>query len=295
MGQKLSLPLVSVITVSWNKKKEVLELIGSLIKQKYERKEIIVVDNASTDGTVNFLKAKYPTLRVIALEKNYGLNRGFNIGVANAKGEIIIGTDHDCILEDNQVFDKVVECFKKDPRLGIIAFKVKSLFTKKDAWDNPVHLLEGNSEQGYPCLTYNGSGFAILKDVYTRAGGLDEQFFIYYGEIDLTLRVLELGYKCKYFPDIIVFHKSFKLPTSTWYRKITRRNWTWFIWKNFPFKEIVKLKFLPFLSLLPKNPTLFLSVFFETMSGLYPLLKKRKPLSFETINYYKVVRTNGVT
>ena len=293
--KKSKLPFISLITLSWNKKEDVIELVKTLLNQKYEMKEIIVVDNASTDSTVEFLKAKYPSLKVIPLEKNYGLNRGFNIGVASAKGEIIIGVDHDCILEDEEVVGKVVRCFKKNPKLGIVAFRVKSLFTRKDAWDNPVHLTRGETEHGHSCLTYNGCGFAILKEVYTRAGGLDEQFFIYYGEIDLTLRVLELGYKCKYFPDVIVFHKSLKSPISNWYIKITQRNWAWFIWKNFPFNEIVNVKFLPFLFLLRRNPTLFFSILFETMSGFYQILKKRRVLSSETIDYYGVLRMNGKT
>jgi hypothetical protein len=286
-----NLPLVSIITVSWNRKRDVSELVESLLRQTYKEKEIIVVDSASTDGTVDFLKTKYPSIRVIPLERNYGLHKGFNVGVAEAKGKIIVGIDHDCVLDDKEVIDKVVARFRENPKLGIVAFKVKSFFTKKDAWDNPPpHLIEGNPERGYPCLTYNGSGFAILREVYMKAGGLDEQFVIYYGEIDLTLRVLEIGYECKYLPDIIVFHKSSNPPTSNWYIKITQRNWAWFIWKNFPFQEIVRLRFLPFLFLLRINPTLFFSVLFETLSGFCQVLKKRKPLSYETINYYKVLR-----
>jgi len=96
----LSSPFVSMITVSWNKKGKIIELIESLLRQKYERKEIIVVDNASTDGTVDVLKQKYPLLKIIPLDENFGLHKGFNVGVKCAKGEIIIGMDQDCVLMD---------------------------------------------------------------------------------------------------------------------------------------------------------------------------------------------------
>jgi len=289
------LTLVSIITVSWNRKKDVSELVKSLLKQTYREKEIIIVDNASTDGTVSFLKTKYPSLKIIPLDKNYGLHRGFNIGVENAKGKIIIGIDHDCILVDKKAVDKVVNYFKENPKLGIIAFRVKTLFTKEDAWDNPMHLTKRNSKKGYPCLAYNGSGFAVLRNVYRRAGGLDEQFFTYHGEIDMTLRAVEAGHECRYFPDIIVFHKSFSTPpTSDWYIKITQRNWAWFLWKNFPFREIINFGFLPSKRLLFKKPVLFFVFLFETLAGFYQVLKKRKPLSYKTINYYKVIKAIGV-
>lgn len=290
--KKSKLPFISLITLSWNKKEDIIELVKTLLNQKYEMKEIIVVDNASTYGTVDILKQKYPFLRIIQLDKNYGLHKGFNVGVKCAKGEIIIGVDQDCVLMDEDVVKKVVKYFKENRKLGIVAFRVKSLFTRKDAWDNPVYLASGKTEYGYPCLAYNGCGFAILKEVYTKAGGLDEQFFIYHGEIDLTLRVLELGYECKYFPGVIVFHKSLKPPTSIWYSKITKRNWEWFIWKNFPFNEIIKARFLPLLFLLGRNPFQFFSILFDTMPGFYQILKKRKPLSNETIEYYNVLRMN---
>lgn len=284
----MSLPLVSIITVSWNKREEITELIGSLIKQKYERKEIIVVDNASTDGTVDLLKQKYPSVRIILLDKNYGLHKGFNVGVKHTKGKIIIGIDQDTVLMDESVIKKVVEYFKGNRKLGIIAFNVKNFYSKEDSWDNPRFLKNGELKDGYPCLAYNGCGFAVLKDAYEKAGGLCEEFFIYYGEIDLTLRVIELRYQCKYFPTITVFHKSSQnRPNTSWYVRTTRRNGAWFIWKNFPFYEVVKYRFGLPSHLLLRKPALFFHISFEILAGLFQILKKRRRLSQNTIGYYK--------
>lgn len=281
--------MVSFIIVSWNKKQEIMELVESLIKQKYERKEIIVVDNASTDGTVNILRQKYPLLKIIQLDKNYGLHKSFNMGVKYAEGGIIIGVDQDCILMDDGVIDKVVNYFKGNQKLGILAFNVKNYYSKKNAWDDPIILKEGQSEKGYPCLAYNGCGFAFLKDVYNKTGGLTEEFFIYYGEIEITLRTIELEYECRYFPNITVFHKSFLKPSYTnWYIKITARNWIWFGWKNLPIYEMVTPRFVLTLgSLLIKKPAQTFPTLFEALKGLSQILKKRKKLSRTTINYYK--------
>lgn len=286
--KKLDLPFVSLITVSWNKKGDTIELIKSLLKQKYGKKEIVVVDNASTDGTVEILREEFPLITIIPLDKNYGLHKGFNAGVKYTKGEIIIGVDQDCVLMDENVIKKVVKNFKENQKLGIIAFNVKNYYSQENAWDNPRFLKEGKLRRGDPCLDYNGCGFAVLKDVYDRAGGLSEEFFIYCGEIDLTLRVIELGYECRYFPNITVFHKSSpSRPNTSWYIKIVARNWAWFVWKNFPFYELVKHRFGLSSYLLFKEPALFFSTSFEILAGLFQILKKRRCLSQSTINYYK--------
>jgi hypothetical protein len=296
------LPLVSVITVSWNRKKDVSELVESLLEQTYERKEIIVVDNASADGTVEFLHTNFPNIRVIALKRNYGLHGGFNIGAAKAKGDIIIGVDHDCVLDDVHAIDKVVKCFTENPKLGIVAFKVENYSSREVSWDNPLHLPDGDSQRGYPCIAYNGCGFAVLKDIYDKVGGLDEQFFVYVGELDLTLRVINVGYECGYFPDIVVLHKSSIPPTSTWYKKIVYRNWVWFVFKNFPFKDFVKFTLSRFRTLLyaihsPSFSTslsLFYDVAFSALSGLPQIIRKRKPISPKAYDYYKTIMTKGI-
>jgi hypothetical protein len=286
--KKLNLPFVSLITVSWNKKEDTIELIRSLLKQKYGNKEIVVVDNASTDGTVEILREEFPLITIIPLDKNYGLHKGFNVGVKCAKGEIIIGVDQDCVLMDENVIKKVVKYFEGNRKLGIIAFNVKNYYSKEDSWDNPRFLKKNGLDEGYPCVAYNGCGFAVLKDVYERAGGLCEEFSIYHGEIDLTLRVIELGYQCRYFPNITVFHKSSQnRPNTSWYIKITARNWAWFIWKYFPFYEVVRQRFGLPLNLLFKKPSLFFHAFFEILGGLFKILRKRRQLSKSTISYYK--------
>src|SRR5208283_653650 len=132
-------------------------------------------------------------------------------------------------------------------------------------------------------------GFAILRDVYNKAGGLTEEFFIYYGEIDITLRVIELEYECRYFSNITVFHKSSLKPShSNWYIKTTARNWLWFGWKNLPLYEMLTPRFTMTLgSILINKPAQIFPTLFETFAGLSPILKKRKKLSRTTINYYK--------
>jgi len=298
--QKTSQLSISVVVVSWNRKTDLVDLLDSLIKQTYPKLEIIVVDNASTDGTLQTLKKRYSNLKIVALKKNYGLHAGFNYGVSKASGDIIIGTDQDCIIKDPDVTSKVAVAFQQNPKLGVLAFRVKSQFTDGDMWDNPMHLEKGFSEKGYFSLTFNGGGFAVPRKVCAQIGGYDEQFFIYHGEIDLTLRVLDLGYQCRYFPDIGVYHKAVGHRQTTWYYRTTNRNYEWFLWKNFTFSEIIKIRILPVIWELKKHPSDFFRLTFEnlrtiydTLPGYYKVLKKRKVLSKKTIQYFEFLRLKG--
>jgi GT2 family glycosyltransferase len=299
--EKQDFPLyVSIVVVGWNNKKDLQELLDSLVAQTYPELEIVVVDNASTDGTLAALK-KYPNLKIVALKKNYGLHAGFNYGASKAKGDIILGTDQDCIIKDKNAVTKVAEAFKQNPKLGVLAFRVISLFSGEDMWDNPQHLKTGSSRQGFFSISFNGAGFAIPKKIYQQTGGYDEQFFIYQGEVDLTLRAIDLGYQCRYFPDIAVYHKAVGHKQSEWYYRKVKRNYEWFLWKNFPFNEYIRVRILPTIWELRKQPSSFPRLFYENLrtlldalSGLSQIRKKKKILSKKTIQFFEYLRVKGV-
>jgi GT2 family glycosyltransferase len=297
--QQVSQLPVSIVAVSWNNKKDMQELLDSLLSQTYPKLEIVVVDNASTDGTLQALK-KYTKIKVVALKKNYGLHAAFNFGLSKAKGDVVIGIDQDCILKDTMVASKVANAFIQNPKLGVLAFNVKSLFTGQNMWDNPIHINMGTVERGFFSLTYNGGGFAVSKKVCMQIGGYDEQFFIYHGEIDLTLRIIDLGFQCRYFPDIIVYHKAFSHRQTEWYYRTTNRNYEWFLMKNFPFNEIARVRILPVIWQLKKKPADFFRLSYENMRtvfdalpGYYLAFKKRKVLSEKTIQYFEYLRVKG--
>jgi GT2 family glycosyltransferase len=298
--QQVSQLPVSIVAVSWNNKKDMQELLDSLVGQTYCDLEIIVVDNASTDGTLQAVK-KYPNVKVVALKKNYGLHAAFNYGVTKASGTIIVGTDQDCIIKDRNAVAKVAEAFAQNPKLGTLAFRVISQFSGEDMWDNPQHLKLGEPERGFFSLGFNGAGFAVPKKVLAQIGGYDEQFFIYHGEIDLTLRAVDVGYQSRYFPNVTVYHKAVGHKQSEWYYRKTRRNYEWFLWKNFPFSEYVRVRVLPLIWELRRHPSSFPKLFSENLktiwdalSGLPLVFKKRKVLSKKTIQYFEYLRVKGV-
>ena len=104
-------PLVSVIIVTWNRKDDILDALNALVRQTYKNLEIIVVDNGSSDGTSNEIKKKYPNCNLIILSSNLGCEEGFNVGMVNSNGDILIFLDSDAYFEDDGIF-KIIEKFK---------------------------------------------------------------------------------------------------------------------------------------------------------------------------------------
>ena len=92
-------PLVSVVIVTWNRRMDVLMAVQSVYTQPYPNVEVIVVDNGSSDGTVEALAAAYPAATVIAMKRNLGVAAGRNPGIAVARGEFVVILDSDAILD----------------------------------------------------------------------------------------------------------------------------------------------------------------------------------------------------
>src|SRR4051794_19397133 len=93
-------PTVSVLIVNWNRQDYIKETLSQLRKQPYPGMEILVVDNGSTDGTQDMITSEFPEVRLLRLEKNVGQCTGLNIGLENARAEIVISLDNDATYTD---------------------------------------------------------------------------------------------------------------------------------------------------------------------------------------------------
>ena len=122
MAFRVENPLVSIIIVTWNRKDDVLESVRSVYVQDYPEFEVIVVDNASTDGTAEALREAYPQVRVIELGQNVGASGGRNYGIEVAGGEIIFTLDSDASLQKDTL-ERVVRKLKEEPDVGILSCK----------------------------------------------------------------------------------------------------------------------------------------------------------------------------
>jgi len=123
------LPLVTVNILTWNRKADLERLLVALMKQSYANLEIIVVDNASTDGTSEMVESKFPDVRLFRLSENNGVG-SWNTGFENANGEYTLVLDDDCFPEEGAI-RKMVDKFRQEPDIGLIAFRILDLETRE--------------------------------------------------------------------------------------------------------------------------------------------------------------------
>lgn len=215
-------PLVSVIIVNWNGKKYLKDCFSSLVKNSYKNIEIIFVDNASTDGSVSFVKKHYPSFKVFENLTNLGFAGGQEIAFRKAKGDAILLLNIDTIVEKNLI-SELVKGLYSDKKIGAVQPKIL-LFPEKKLIDSigSFFIINGDlyhygREKNHLLPLYNkkmeifsAKGACILfrKDVLKKTGLFDKEYFAYFEETDLCMRIWLAGFKVMYIPTTAIYHKG---------------------------------------------------------------------------------------
>ena len=227
------MPQLSIIIVNYNVKEFIKNLLYSLEKALIEiSSEIIIVDNASVDGSVEDIKNKFPNVTLIANNENIGFGKANNQGLEIARGEYILLLNPDTIVKED-TFKNLIEFMQSNPNAGMVTCKVL----------NPDGTLQLACRRSFPGpwtsftkvtglsrlfpksklfarynLTYldeneinevdaiSGSFMMLKKEVYQKVGGFDSRFFMYGEDLDLCYRVQSEGYKVYYVPTTEIIH-----------------------------------------------------------------------------------------
>lgn len=202
--------LISILIVTWNRKDDTIAAVRSAYSQGYERFEVIVVDNGSSDGTREALSKIYPEVKVIPLEINIGISAGRNVGIRAAQGDIIVCLDSDARFSYDML-ESTVQRFKSEPALGIINSKIVDPETLELS-DGPGWVYSEKQKQYQDTEFYSWSfsegGAAIRKELIDRVGPFwDVLFFGCEGQ-ELSLRAWDSGYKVLYYPKSVVYHRA---------------------------------------------------------------------------------------
>ena len=203
-----SRPLVSVAILTWNRRRQVLRAIESVMNQSYRPVEIVVVDSASTDGTVDAITTRYPTIKVIRLHKNLGCPEGRNVALANCTGDVLYALDDDGWLAENTL-QVCVDRLKMNPCCGVVCCRVLSPGASV-----------GGSDPDEVRHTFDGGASAFRKEILQVAGFYPSDFFRQGEEGDLALRIIESGYSILYCPEAVMFHETVPLGRTNkllWY------------------------------------------------------------------------------
>ena len=290
-------PLVSVIIVNFNGMKLLKNCVQSLITQTYKNLEIIIVDNASSDNSVEYLRTSYPESVIIENSSNLGFAGGVNTGIRNARGSFIMTLNNDA-WADCQCVERLLSATKSDDRIGMCAAKM--LFPDKRinsagicisrsgaAWDRGMFEVDKGQYDKREEIFGPCAGAALYRrSMFEEIGLFDEDFFLYLEDVDLAFRAHLSGWKCIFVPEAVVHHHhggtaGFMSDLTIYYGN---RNILWWPVKNYPFLTLVlslpwiigrTFGVIPYYALRGRGKVILKSKI-DGLSGLPMIWEKRK-------------------
>ena len=288
-------PKISVVFPIYNGGRQPLECLSSIQKLNYPSKkiEIIVVDNASTDGSDLQIKKKYPQVSLIKNAENLGFAKAVNQAVKKAKGELIFVGNDDLLFEKNSL--KILSTYLvKNKNIGICGGKiyyknkpkkVASAGFQMNKWTGNIYISENPGQLKEPDWV-QGCAMLIQKKVFKKIGYFDEHFTHFFEDFDFCLRARKAGFKVVYFPSAKFFHgesvtadKNKPVKYFNWYKsKII------FLLKNLPLSNILSILTLQILIIAPYRALIlrdgrfgpFLKALIWTSRNLKTVVKSRK-------------------
>lgn len=241
------------MVLNWNGGRFVGECLISLQAQTYHPLEIIVVDNASTDGSADFIKMGFPEAKLIVNERNLGFGVGNNIGIRASQGRYILVVNNDACL-DPACIEELKRCIEKNGRYGACASKI--LLKKEDDLIDSAGILvfpdglsigRGRLEKGdrydeeKEVFFSSGCASLLRREMLDDIGLFDEDFFAYADETDMGWRAQLAGWKCIYNPKAVVYHLHSASSSAYSHLKafLVERNRIWVAIKYFPISLLV--------------------------------------------------------
>lgn len=240
---------VSVIIPNYNGLRFLTPCLDALRAQSYprERTEIILVDDASSDGSVAFVAGQYPEVKIVQLERNSGLAVGCNAGARAAAGDLLVMLNNDTEAEPGWLA-ALVETAAANPEAGAIASKML-LYDRRDTLHNAGDLMgadgiprnrgvwevdagqyDGQLEVFGGC----GGGVMYRRAAWEQAGGFDERLFMYLEDVDLAWRLQLLGWRAVFAPGARLYHHLSATGGGVLASYYTGRNTIWVIAKDMP-------------------------------------------------------------
>ena len=244
-----SLPLASIIIPNYNGLRFLQTCFDALLAQTYpaERTEIILVDDASTDESVPFVRQHYPEVKIVQLARNSGLAVGCNAGARAAAGDLLVMLNNDTEAEPGWLA-ALVEVALAHPKAGAIASKML-LFDRRDTLHNAGDLMgvdgiprnrgvwqvdHGQFDDLPGIFGGCGGGVAYRRDAWEQTGGFDERLFMYLEDVDLAWRLRLVGWDAVFAPAARLYHQLSATGGGVLASFYVGRNTIWAIAKDMP-------------------------------------------------------------
>jgi GT2 family glycosyltransferase len=241
-------PEISVVIVTWNGRAYLDACLNAVAAQVGTEAETILVDNGSTDGTVDYVRQRFAWVRVVALVDNHGFAAGNNAGVRAARGRYVALLNNDTVpsstwlralrngIDEQAGFVLAASRIVYMHDAGVIDSAGDGLFRWGGAFKRhhgaPADAANESAEVFGAC----GAACLMPKTVFEELGGFDEDFFASHEDVDLSYRARLLGYRCRYVADAIVRHHGSATLGRVSARAVFhgQRNLEWVYVKNTP-------------------------------------------------------------
>jgi GT2 family glycosyltransferase len=255
---------IAVVILNWNGEKLLEQFLPSIVKYSSEA-DIYVADNASTDDSISYVKAFFPTIKIIKNESNLGFAEGYNEALKSVDAEIFALVNSDIEVTENWL-KPIIGNFEKEPKTSIIQPKILD-YKRKEYFEyagaaggfmdkygymfcrgrlfDTLEKDHGQYDDNCEIFWASGACFFIRSSVYNELKGFDPDFFAHQEEIDLCWRAFNKGHKIKYNSRSVVYHVGGATLQQGNPRKtfLNFRNSLLMLVKNLPKKELYWILF----------------------------------------------------
>ena len=253
---------LAIVILNWNGRKYLEKFLPSLMRFLPDYAEIVVADNASSDDSVSFLKAQYPSIRILEHTENEGFAKGYNHALQNVEAQYYCLLNSDIEVTEHWI-EPIIEQMDGNEKIAAVQPKLLSYY-KRDEFEYAGAAGGFVDKYGYPfcrgrvfsnvekdhgqydsemdIFWASGAAMFVRSDVYHTMGGLDADFFAHMEEIDFCWRIKNAGYKIKMNPNSVVYHiGGGTLPKNNSFKTyLNFRNNLFLLLKNLPEERLRK-------------------------------------------------------
>jgi GT2 family glycosyltransferase len=282
-------PHISVVLVTMNRVSMLERCLEGVQCQTFRDYEIIVIDNASTDGTGAVVQKRFPDVRYVRLARNVGVPAGRNRGVLEAKGDLLVFLDDDAVFDSPDALERIAACISDVDVPGLVALKIVSPGDKMEEYKSIPRADKKRIAHDYECSYFCGAGFAVRRELFMKAGMFWEPLFFIAEELDLSYRLMEQGCKMIRLANVIVIHNETpqaRVPGQWLYFGV--RNRLWVALHNLPWRYVASHIILWWgyffiMAVISRHPFFFLRGMLDALKGIPVVLADRRVISKATI------------